>query len=122
MAKLTMKQVKGYLRTHGVSPNMVDAIRLTMIEDAIQNGKDVQADRIYTLIALMLHDVYQMGQKRIVKGLQHFDKLCGLTADEYPWEKLMEELYEKTGIIVRSGDDDRLVFEYDPKWRKAAEE
>lgn len=119
---MTMKQVKGFLRTHGVSPNMIDAIRLTMIEDAVQNGKDIQADRIYTLLALMLHDCYGMGQKRIVKGLQKFDELCGLPANEYPWEKLMEELHEKTGIVIHSGDDDRLVFEYDPGWRKAAEE
>lgn len=110
------------MRTHGVSPNMIDAIRLTMIEDAVQNGKDIQADRVYTLLALTLHDCYGMGQKRIVKGLQHFDGLCGLTADEYPWEKLMEDLHEKTGIVIHSGDDDRLIFEYDPKRGKAVEE
>lgn len=117
-----MKQVKGFLRTHGVSPNMIDAIRATMIADAVQNGKDIQADRIYTLLALTLHDCYGMGRKRIVKGLQHFDGLCGLPANEYPWEKLMEELYEKTGLVVRSGDGDRLIFEYDPHGGKAAEE
>lgn len=114
MGKLTMKAVKGYLKTHGVSPNMIDAIRIAMTEDAVQSGKDIQADRIYTLIALMLHDCYSMGQKRIIKGLQYFDQLCGLTAEEYPWEKLMEELHEKTGLVIHSGDDERLIFEYKP--------
>lgn len=115
MARLSMKQVTAYLMGKGVPKNTINDIRVAFIEDAVQNGKDIQADRIYTLLALMLHDSYGMGRKRIVRGLQKFDELCGLTADEYPWEKLMEDLYEKTGLVVQSGGDDRIIFEYKPK-------
>lgn len=94
---------------------MTDAIRLAFIDDAIQNGKDVQADRIYTLIALMLHDAYGMGQKRIIKGLQLFDQYCGRTAEEWSWTDVMKELRDKTGLVVQTDGEDRLVFEYKPE-------
>lgn len=114
MARLSMKQVTAYLMSKGVPKGTINDIRVAFTEDAVKSGKDIQADRIYTLIAIMLHDCYGMGRVRIVRGLQKFDELCGLAADEYPWEKLMEELHEKTGIVIHSGDDDRLIFEYKP--------
>lgn len=111
---LDMKQVTMYLKRHGIPQNMVESIRIAMTQDAVQNGNDIQTDRIFILLALVLHDCYGMGQKRIIKGLQMFDDYCGRIADDLEWKDIMKELHDKTGLIVRTNEGNRLIFEYSP--------
>jgi len=110
---MTMQQVAAYLARRGVPKSMVNEIRLAMMEDAIENGNNIQADRIYTSVALMLHRAFGFGAKRIFKGLKCFDEINGAAAEDTTWNELMQELDDETGIIIRSGEDkDRLAFEY----------
>lgn len=112
---LTMKQIKGYLLQHGVPPAMFDAIRLSLVDDALRNSDAVRTDRIFVLVALMLHDAFGFGVKRISKGLHAFDELNGRftdTGDGASWPALMEELKEKTGLIISTNTEDRIAFEY----------
>lgn len=110
---MNMKQVTVYLAKHGIPKTMVNEIRMAFMNDAIENGGNIQADRIYTSVALMLHRAFGFGAKRIFKGLRCFDDLNGSVNEDATWHQLMQELEEETGIIIRSGEDkDRLAFEY----------
>lgn len=110
---MNMKQVTLYLTKHGIPKPMINEIRMAFMDDAIRNGGNIQADRIYTSVALMLRRAYGFGAQRILKGLKCFDELNGSALEDKTWEELMKELDEETGIIIRSGEDkDRLAFEY----------
>lgn len=112
---MTMKQVTAYLRQKGIPPSMVDQIRLAFANDAVQNSNGVQADRIYTLLALTLHEEYGFGHQRIFRGLQRFDQLNAEAAESYKWPELMERLQDETGIVIAANTDERIAFEYRPK-------
>ena len=112
---LSMKQVTAYLKGRGIPPSMVEQIRLAFANDAVQNSGAVQADRIYTILALTLREAYGFGHERIFKGLLKFDELNAQAAEEYIWPKLMERLRDETGIVVNTGADDRIACEYKPK-------
>ena len=112
---LTMKQIKGYLLKHGVPPAMFDSIRLTLIDDALRNTDALRTDRIYILLALAIHEAYGFGVKRISKGLHAFDELNGRFDDpdkDVSWIQMIEELKEKTGLVVVTNTEDRIAFEY----------
>lgn len=110
---MTMQQVTVYLAKHNIPKPMINEIRMTFMDDAIRNGGAVQADRIYTSVALMLRRAFGFGAKRIFKGLKCFDEINGSAAEDTTWAELMQELDDETGIIIRSGEDkDRLAFEY----------
>ena len=113
VSKLTMQQAKALMRAHGFSASACDQIVYAIIDDAVRNASDIHADRIYTIIALMLHRAYGFGHKRIFKGLEIFDALAGEANSGAEWPGLMDQLKKETGIVVRSGDDDRIAFEYD---------
>lgn len=118
---LTMKQVSAYLKGHGIPPSMVNEIRLALTNDAVQQSVSVQSDRIFTIVALTLREAYGFGYKRIFEGLKKFDELNQQAADDYIWPELMERLRDETGIVVKSGDDQRIAFEYKPKGGSDAE-
>lgn len=115
---LTEKQIRDFLKSRGISKNMTDAIIITLTQKAIEEGNSVQADRIYTFMALMLHEVYGFGAKRIIKGLEKYDEYCGRTPEEWDWPDIMKELREKTGLVIQSNSADRIVFEYIPEEMK----
>ena len=110
-----MKQVTAYLRQKGIPPSMVEQIRLAFANDAVQNSAGVQADRIYTILALTLREAYGFGHERIFKGLQKFDELNGQAAESYEWPDLMKRLQDETGIVITTNTDERIAFEYRPK-------
>ena len=112
---MNMKGVKMYLRSRGIPPSMVDQIRLAFANDAVQNSNGVQADRIYTLLALTLHEEYGFGHQRIFRGLQRFDQLNAEAAESYKWPELMERLQDETGIVITTNTEERIAFEYRPK-------
>lgn len=75
-------------------------------------------DRIYSGIALMLWRRYQLSGPEIVEGMKAFDAICGsvLKKDETDedmaeWPDLMKELRDATGIVIHTGDDNRLICE-----------
>lgn len=112
---LSMAWIKGYLKQRGIPPAMFDSIRLALIDDALRNSDAVRTDRIFVLVALMLHDAFGFGVKRISKGLHAFDELNGRftdTGDGASWPALMEELRDKTGLIISTNTEDRIAFEY----------
>ena len=115
---MTIQQVKGYLASKGVPKHMIDAIRTSLIYDAVTEGHDIQMDRIYTGIAIMLHKEYGFGVERILRGLRRFDDVCGSVLDKNmdgediaDWTNLMEWLKAETGIVIHTGDDNRLICE-----------
>lgn len=115
MANLTYQQVSALLRAKGFSKSAIERMRIAMINDAVQNAHDIHSDRIFTLIALMLKECYGFGQVRIFRGLKKFDELCDSVLNAKEWPEIMQELRDKTGIVISTNSDDRLVFEYLPE-------
>ena len=111
----TIQQVTALLRSKGFSPAAIKTIRYAFIDDAIENARDVHADRIYTMVALMLYDCFGFEHEDIFAGLKRFEELHNKIVDGTAWHEMMEELREKTGIVVRSESDNRIAFEYDPE-------
>lgn len=103
---------------YSVPTKAFDMFREALIYDAVTQGKDVKYDRIFCGIALMLHDEFGFGARRIFRGLSKFDEVCGsvLQTDEdgndiADWPDLMQRLKDETGIVIRTGDDNRLIVE-----------
>lgn len=66
----------------------------------------------------MLWRRYKLSGPEIFKGLEEYDRICGsvLRNDETgedgeDWGDLMKELKDNTGIVIRTGDDNRLICE-----------
>lgn len=115
-AKANLATVKAYLAAHGIPRTMVDNIRTVLINDAIQESNAMKYDRIYTAVALAIRHEYGFGPERILRGLREFDRICGSVLgneerDERPWTEIMEELKEETGIVIHTGDENRLICE-----------
>lgn len=115
--KMTMNEVAGYLASKGVPRWMINRIRISLIYDAVTQGADIKYDRIYAGMALMLRRAYGFGQERILKGLHMFDQIAGsvIADDDNPsnkdWMDIMAELKAETGIVIHTGDDNRLICE-----------
>ena len=92
---------------------MLEDIRAIMVQDALTDGKSLAYNRLYTAVALMLHDHLGFGRKRIVAALHTFDDICGrVCSDETDWPTIMKELDDKTGLIIRMDEGDKLLCEY----------
>jgi hypothetical protein len=91
----------------------LEMVRAVMIQDAVVDGNSMAYNRIYTAVALMLHDHLKFGRKRIVAALHCFDDICGRVMDDTTsWHDIMKELDDKTGLIIRMNEDDKLLCEY----------
>jgi hypothetical protein len=115
---MTMQQVEAYLARYGIPKQMIKKIRLALIYDAVTEGKDLKYDRIYTGIALAARRAYGFGPERILRLLREFDSICGSvlddgehTADPRDWTDIMQELKDETGIVINTGEDNRLICE-----------
>lgn len=116
--RLTMQQVYGYLAGRGIPRQMIEGIRTALIYDGVTEAKDVMYDRIYSAVALMIWRRYKLSPSEIVEALKEFDRICGavLDSDESEeagaeWTDIMKELREETGIVIHTGDDNRLICE-----------
>lgn len=115
--RMTLNEVCGYLASKGIPRSMINRIRLSLIYDAVTQGSDIKYDRIYAGMALMLRRAYGFGQERILKGLHMFDQIAGsvIADDDNPsnkdWMDIMAELKAETGIVIHTGDDNRLICE-----------
>ena len=111
---LTITQVKAYLASKGIPQKMITVLIAAMVSDAITEADNMKVDRIYTIVALMLHDEFDMNSEDIIHGLQRLDSLFGEISDddELHWTHVMERLDNECGLIIRSGDEHRIVIEY----------
>ena len=111
--KFTLDYIVAYLKGHGIPKSMINYIRRKLIYDSVTQGKNIQYDRIYTAIALMLNKEFGFGVKRITRGLRAFDDISASVLDDNPdnkdWTDLMEELRDRTGIVIRTGDNRTVV-------------
>ena len=115
---MTIQQVKGYLASKGVPKHMIDAIRTSLIYDAVTEGHNLQMDRIFTGIAVAARKEYGFGPERILRLLRRFDNVCGSVLDKdadgndlADWTKIMEWLKAETGIVIHTGEENRLICE-----------
>lgn len=108
------KQCMAFLAARYKIPRpTLEMVRAVMIQDAVMDGNSMAYNRIYTAVALMLHDHLKFGRKRIVAALRCFDDICGrVMNDEISWPEVMKELDDKTGLIIRMNEDDKLLMEY----------
>jgi len=113
-AKKNMNLLKLYLRRKGIPDRKIDEIRTIMVEDALEEARDLKMDRVYTAVALAICRAYGFGQLRVSRGLREFDQIMLKVADDKSdWPSVMEELDKKTGIVIRMTDtEDRLLCEY----------
>lgn len=116
--RMTLQAIYAYLAKKGIPRWQIDAIREALIYDAVTEGHNIQMDRIYTGIAIMLRKEYGFGVERILRGLRRFDDVCGSVLDKNmdgediaDWTNLMEWLKADTGIVIQTGDDNRLICE-----------
>lgn len=108
------KQCMAFLAArYRIPRTTLEMVRAVMIQDAVVDGNSMAYNRIYTAVALMLHDHLKFGRKRIVAALHCFDDICGrVMDDEISWTDVMKELDDKTGLIIRMNEDDDLLMEY----------
>lgn len=110
--KYSMGQITGYLKVKGVPQQMIQQIRRALAVDAMQEADNLHWDRIYCSIALALRSCYGYGPQRIMKCMQTVNDLMMEVADgKTTWRENMEKLRDETGIVIRTGDDDRLIIE-----------
>ena len=116
--KYTLAQITGYLAQKGIPKSMVTQIRQHLTYDSVAESHAVIADRIFAGIAIAARKAFGFGPKRIMQLLKEFDAVAGSVLDgpdgkrsNKDWTDLMEWLREETGLIIRSGDGDRLVVE-----------
>jgi len=109
----TRAQCVAIMKRYGMPMATINAIMICLVDDSVRNGNDVKSDRIYSLIALMLHRVFGFGVKRIMRFMHAFDGAVGEVAEGgREWPEIMADLEAETGIVVHSGDGDRFAFEY----------
>jgi len=112
-SKQDIDNLKLYLLKHGIPPRFVDEVRAALVNDAIRESTDMKYDRIYAGIALAAYNSYGFGAKRALRLLRAFDDLAGSMAEPgNSWDDLMLDLRNKTGLVVRTDEENRLVFEY----------
>lgn len=99
----------------------------SLIYYSVTEADFVKYDRIFSGVAIMLWRRYKLSGPEILEGLREFDRICGSVLDKDEngedianWTKLMEELRDETGIVIHTGDDNRLVCECE--WEEEAEE
>lgn len=108
---MTMSDVTAYLMKRGVPKQMIREIRMVLAADAVKEASHIHMDRIFSGVALMLHNTFGFGAKRIVKGLHDLDAVyMSITEGSEEWMELMEKLKDETGVIIRSGEE-RFVVE-----------
>lgn len=115
----TINDFRGYMNKYYSVPTKVfDTFREALIYWAVVEGDDLKYDRIYSGVALMLHRRYHLSGPEILEGLREFDAVCGSVLDKDEndedmanWHDLMVELRDETGIVIHTGDDNRLVCE-----------
>lgn len=124
----TINDFRGYLNQYYSVPYRVfDTFREALIYWAVVEADALKYDRIYSGVAIMLWKRYQLSGPEIMEGLKTYDAICGsvLDTDENGedianWHDLMVELRDNTGIVIHTGDDNRLICECE--WEEEIED
>ena len=124
----SIEDFRRYLNKYYSVPTKVfDGFRETLIYYAVTEADWLKYDRIYSGVAIMLWRRYRLSGPEILEGLKTYDAICGsvLNKDENGedvanWHDLMVELRDNTGIVIHTGDDNRLVCECE--WEEEEEE
>ena len=112
MSKLTMKQIIPYLKGKGIPYPVIQMIRTALACDAVEEAGNLHWDRLYTAIALGLYRKHGFEGEELLDTLGAINaEMVRLEDDNLKWSSLMEELKEKTGVVVRTGDGIRLLAE-----------
>lgn len=90
----------------------------SLIYYSVTEADFVKYDRIFSGVAIMLWRRYKLSGPEIFKGLEEYDRICGSVLrneetgeDGEDWADLMKELKDNTGIVIHTGDDNRLICE-----------
>ena len=104
-----------YLRSKGITQTMINEIRFAFASDALAQSHNLKADRVYTVFCLaMLED--DLEPERILKISQNADRLFGrIRRDETDWQTEMNRLRDDGGIVIHTGDDDRILIDIEYK-------
>lgn len=110
----TQSMAVAILKRYGVPGHVIKSVMWELVNAAIQESKDMKYDRIYAAMALASHRAFGYGAKRIIKLLRAFDDLSLHVAEDEnrTWDQLMVELRNETGLVVRTDEKNRLIFEY----------
>lgn len=101
--------VKMFLRRKGIPESVVRELTSTLIDEAIRQSDSLLIARFFTAFALALREE-GWGAERITRMLQRTDKQMGrVTSGECSWHEMIEELKEKTGLMVNC----------DPEWSES---
>lgn len=96
----------------GIPPTMIQTIRQWLAQDAVKEAEYLHWDRIFTVFAMSIRETYGFGAERILRCLQRADDIMkDISDNKTTWHELAVKLKDETGIIVRNGDDDRLIIE-----------
>lgn len=124
MASNELGALKTILRKRYKVPDvLIDQMLLIMTNEAIREAQAMQYDRVLAGFALALARLHGWGQQRIVRVLREFDDIAGQLGESGDsWTDVMEELDERTGIVIHPADGKRFVMEYrGNNWRRRKE-
>lgn len=113
----TVGQVKAYLASKGIPKSTVDAIRETLVDDALRNGEGMRGNRLYSIIAYTCYHELGWGRTRTPRFLHQLDdNFAKVTNDELSWTEIMEDIWQNLSLRVECIDErDRELWEYDPE-------
>lgn len=119
--EIPARQIEKLLRAkYRVPDRLLKEYRYACCDKAVQDSHEIKANRLYTLLALVLHEQLGFGNKRVYKFLSAYsDRYEAFYNSGCKWAELMEECREKTGMIIRTGEEgDELCEYYDDNERE----
>lgn len=105
------KQIFGYLQARGISKAYCKHVREVLCDQAIRDAESIVFNRIYTALAKTCLDS-GMDADDTVAFLHSYDKVCDNAKQSENgtyWSDLMADVYEETGLIIRTGTDDKFT-------------
>lgn len=108
------KQIEMLLKTkYRVPDRLLKTYRYACCDKAVQDSHEIKANRLYTLLALVLHEQLGFGNKRVYKFLSAYsDRYEAFYNSGCDWRSLMEECRAKTGMIIRTGEEGDELCEF----------
>lgn len=94
-------------------------LRYTYANKAVQDSHEIKMNRLYTLLAIVCKDHLGFGMKRTQDLLNAYStKYQEFYNSGCDWHALMQECRDKTGIIIRTGEEGDEVCEFSEEGEK----
>ena len=108
----------------GIPKQTICSIIEQLTDNAIENANDIMIDRIYSVIALSVHDFFGTDHEKTMEFMHFFDGIVGkVKNNEEDWSDVMERLDTELGIVVHSGEDGKYrLYEYKAEEEKEESE